>query len=152
MLPENWGRKVLANASLMARLDFWFNRSRKIETATIRGFLQLYLVAGLRGRRRTLLRHAVERAHMEQWLALATKHLDSNYGLATGILSAHRLIKGYSDTHARGASKFERVLSAVPQLATRDDAGQWMTRLISAALKDEDGNALDGALETIRSL
>ncbi len=152
LLPERWGRRVMANVKLMARLDRWFNRSRKVETATIRGFLQLYAVAGLRTRRRTLLRHAVERAHMEHWLALTTQHLDCNYGLATGILSAHRLIKGYSDTHARGASKFDRVLSAVPLLASRDDAGQWMTRLISAALKDEDGKALDGALETIRSL
>lgn len=152
LLPEKWGRRAAANPPLMARLDRWFNRSRKVETATVRGFLQLYLVAGLRHRRRKLLRHAVERAHMERWLALATQHIGTNYGLATGILSAHRLIKGYSDTHARGRSKFDGVLSAVPALAGRDDAGQWMARLISAALKDEDGKALDGALETIRSL
>jgi indolepyruvate ferredoxin oxidoreductase, beta subunit len=62
------------------------------------------------------------------------------------------LIKGYSDTHARGLSKFDRVLSAVPMLAARDDAGEWMDRLISAALKDEDGATLDGALETLKSL
>ena len=46
----------------------------------------------------------------------------------------------------------DRVISAVPLLAPRDDAGPWMDRLISAALKDEDGTALDGALQTLRSL
>ena len=152
LLPEKWGRKVMANAPFMGLVDRWFGRSRKVETATIRGFLQLYLVSGLRRRRRKLLRHANEVAHRERWLTLALQHLPRNYRLATGIVSAHRLIKGYSDTHARGQSKFERVLSAVPLLEGRDDAGQWMTRLISAALKDEDGKALDGALETIRSL
>ena len=152
LLPEKWGRRAAANAPLMAWLDRWFNKSRRVETATIRGFLQLYAVSGLRRRRRTLLRHAVEGAHMEQWLALAVQHLATNYGLATGIIAAHRLIKGYSDTHARGLSKFDRVLSAVPLLAGRGDAGLWMSRLISAGLKDEDGKALDGALETIRSL
>ena len=89
---------------------------------------------------------------MEHWLALATSQLGKNYGLACGIISARRLIKGYSDTHARGLSKYDRVLSAVPLLQSREDAEAWMTRLVSAALKDEDGTALDGALATLKSL
>ncbi|RPH65856.1 MAG: hypothetical protein EHM74_09015 [Hyphomicrobiales bacterium] len=90
--------------------------------------------------------------HLEAWLEKATVLIDRNYDLATGILLARRLVKGYSDTHARGLSKFDRVLSSVPQLRDRDDAGAWMSRLISAALKDEGGEALDGALRTLRSL
>ena len=152
LLPEKWGRKILMKQMLVARLDHWFNRSRPVNTATIRGFLQLYAVSGLRRWRRKLLRHADEHTHMEKWLDLAIQYIDTNYDLATGILSAHRLIKGYSDTHARGLSKFDRVLAAAPVLAERDDAGQWMTRLVSSAVKDEDGTSLDGALQTLRSL
>ncbi|MEL7447385.1 MAG: hypothetical protein AAGK02_16540, partial [Pseudomonadota bacterium] len=32
------------------------------------------------------------------------------------VLNTRRLIKGYSDTHARGQSKFDKVLSALPML------------------------------------
>jgi indolepyruvate ferredoxin oxidoreductase beta subunit len=44
------------------------------------------------------------------------------------------------------------VLSAAPLLAAREDGGQWMDRLITAALKDETGDALDGVLKTIREM
>ena len=37
-------------------------------------------------------------------------------------------------------------------LAGREDGGAWMDRLITAALKDENGDALDGALKTVREL
>lgn len=152
LLPLRLGRRVALSAGAMKRIDQLFNRGRKIETAKLSGFLQLYALASLRRFRRGLLRHAGETAHLESWLRLATETLPKNYGVARGVLSAQRLIKGYSDTHARGQSKFERVISAVPLLASREDGGQWMDRLISAALKDENGEALDGALKTVREL
>ena len=89
---------------------------------------------------------------MESWLGLATRTLPENYDLSRAILAARRLVKGYSDTEARGLSKFDRVLSATPLLLKRDDGGAWMDRLISAALKDENGDALDGALKTVSEL
>jgi indolepyruvate ferredoxin oxidoreductase beta subunit len=60
-------------------------------------------------------------------------------------------VKGYSDTHARGASKFDKVIAAAPRLAGRADAGQWLRRLCKAALADEEGKALDGALATVET-
>ena len=152
LLPAGLGRWVIARPGLMRAIDGMVNKGRQVQTAKLSGFLQLYAVAGLRPRRRKLLRHAEEMAHMEHWLALATSQLGKNYGLACGIISARRLIKGYSDTHARGLSKYDRVLSAVPLLQSREDAEVWITRLVSAALKDEDGTALDGALATLKSL
>ena len=152
LLPPRWGRRLRASPGAMRRIDRWFGKPRQVNTATLLGFLQLYAIAGLRKRRRNLLRHADERAHQDAWLALARQHLATNYDLATGIVSVHRLIKGYSDTHARGLTKFDRVLSAVPLLATRADAGQWMKRLITAAVKDEDGKVLDGVLATVKTL
>ncbi len=152
LLPRRFGAWVALRPSLMRRIDRVFNRGRHVQTAKLGGFLQLYALSGLRRYRRGLLRHANESSHIESWLALATRHLATNYDLASGIISARRLIKGYSDTHERGISKFDRVLSAVPLLGARDDAGQWIDRLISAALKDEDGTVLDGALNTLKSL
>jgi indolepyruvate ferredoxin oxidoreductase, beta subunit len=152
MMPVRLGNWVTSKPKLVSWIDRRFNRSRKVETATIWGFLQLYAVSALRPWRRSLLRHAQEMAHLENWLTLATSYLDRNYGMARGLLSARRLVKGYSDTHVRGLSKYDRVVSAAPLLATRDDAGTWMDRLISIALKDEEGKDLSGALETIKSL
>jgi indolepyruvate ferredoxin oxidoreductase beta subunit len=152
LLPAGWGRKVSANRKLMARIDWLVNRDRRIETATLWGFLQFNALAGLRRWRRKLLRHDVEKRHMQNWLDLATRTLPENYDLARAIIATRRLIKGYSDTHARGLSKFDRVLSATPLLLKRADGGAWMDRLISAALKDENGDALDGALNTVREL
>jgi indolepyruvate ferredoxin oxidoreductase beta subunit len=152
LLPGRLGRRIASNPKRMAQIDRLVNRGRRVETATLRGFLQLYLVSGLRRWRRKLLRHENEMAHVETWLDLATRTLPANYDLAGGVLAARRLVKGYSDTHARGLSKFDRVLSAVPMLVSRSDGGQWIDRLITAALKDENGDALDGVLKTIREL
>jgi indolepyruvate ferredoxin oxidoreductase beta subunit len=152
LMPRWLGAAIAARPALMSRLDRWFSRGRHIQSTSLSGFLQLLAVASLRRFRRHLLRHAVEMQHLEDWLGEATGMINRNYALATGVLLARRLVKGYSDTHARGLSKFDRVLSSVPLLQNRDDAGAWMTRLIGAALKDEGGEALDGALRTLRSL
>ena len=152
LLPARMGRRLSANEKRMAMIDRWVNRGRHVETATLSGFLQLYAVSGLRRFRRKLLRHENEMRHMESWLALATGTLPKNYDLARAILAARRLVKGYSDTHARGLSKFDRVISAAPLLLAREDGGIWMDRLITAALKDENGDALDGVLKTIREM
>ena len=152
MLPAKFGLWVSAKPRLMAWLDRRFNKGRHIETAKVSGFIQLYAISSLRRFRPSLLRHKHEMVHIEAWLWLALHHLPNNYGLARGIISARRLIKGYSDTHARGLSKYDRVLSAVPLLEKRDDADQWMDRLISIALKDENGEGLDGAIATLKSL
>jgi indolepyruvate ferredoxin oxidoreductase beta subunit len=152
LLPAKLGEWVSTRPALMRRIDRIFNRGRHVESAKLSGFLQLYTISSLRRFRRKLLRHRNEMAHVDAWLKLALSHLDSNYDLARAIIATRRLIKGYSDTHARGQSKYDRVLSAVPALAARQDGGQWIDRLIAAALKDEDGTALDGALKTLRSL
>jgi len=115
-------------------------------------FLPLYALASLRRFRRGTLRHRRERAHLEAWLDLVARHAEVNYDLAVQILAARRLVKGYSDTHARGLSKYDRVMSTLPKLAARDDGADWLRRLIQAALLDEGGIALDGALKTVQTL
>ena len=115
------------------------------------GFGMLWLVGGVRRWRRALLRHKVETAHLEEWLELAMKQARSDYDLGVEVLKCRRLIKGYSDTHVRGQSKFDRVLGCLSLLHGRDDAAIWIARLREAALKDAEGTALDGAIMTVRS-
>ena len=151
MLPAGLGRFVEARPRLLAGLDRLVNRGRRVRTDSVFWFTVLFTLAGLRRWRRRLLRHAKETDHFERWLALALQSAPQNYALAVEIVACRRLIKGYSDTHQRGLSKFDRVLATVPLLAPRDDGGDWLRRLREAALKDEDGRALDGAIKTVRS-
>lgn len=150
-LPVRLGRYIEDRPKLAAWIDRRINRGRRIRTDSMTGFAMLWVIGGLRRWRRSLLRHAVEAAHLDRWYRLALDHAASDYDLAVEILACRRLIKGYSDTHARAQSKFDRVLSALPILKGRTDAAEWLRRLREAALKDEKGDMLDGALKTVRS-
>lgn len=151
LLPARLGRWMEARPRAMRLVDRIFNKGRHLRSDGLWAFVQLYTLAGLRRRRRQSLRHAQELAHLEAWLQTAQRYLPQNYDLAVEILLCRRLIKGYSDTHARGMSKFDKVLGAAAMLAARKDGADWLRRLREAALKDEEGKALDGALATIRS-
>lgn len=151
LLPARLGERIENSGAWMARLDRWFNKGRRIRTDTLKGFLPLYLIAGLRGYRVRTRRHLVEMAHLDTWLATVEGYREQDYALAVEVLRCRRLIKGYSDTHARGLSKFDIVLDGIALVAGREDAADWARRLREAALKDEEGKALRGALDTIRS-
>ncbi len=151
LLPAALGRAVMARPGAMRLIERLFGRGRRLRSDALRGFLPLYLVGGLRFWRRLTLRHAQETAHREAWLAAALAHAAQDYALGVEVLRNRRLIKGYSDTHARGLSKYDRVMAGVALLAGRPDAAEWTGRLREAALRDEKGEALDGALQTVRS-
>ncbi len=151
LLPAGLGRRISSNAAAMRWIDRLFNRGRRLRTDRLLPFLQLYVLGGLRRWRRGTLRHANEMAHLEQWLASALSFARIDYDLAVELVRNRRLIKGYSDTHARGLSKFDRVNEGAMLLVGRPDAADWVRRLREAALKDEKGVALDGALKTVQS-
>ena len=87
-----------------------------------------------------------------QWAQRVRKFAASDVALATAVCEARRLVGGYSDTHSRGESKFDKVMLASERLAGRPDAAEWVQRLIKVALKDADGAELDGALRTVETL
>lgn len=151
-LPAPLGAFVMSRPRLVRALDRVVNKGRHFRTDRLHHFLPLYFVGGLKRVRRATLRHRTEMAHLEEWLALATDTLAKNYALAVEVLRCRRLIKGYSDTHLRGEAKYDRVTSAIPFLLGRHDAADWMHRLIEASLQDEEGEMLEGALKTIRTL
>lgn len=151
-LPANLGSYIENRPKLAAFLDRRINHGRRIRTDSFAGFAALWFIGGLRRWRRRLLRHQVEIRHLELWYALALGYVPVDYALAVEILNCRRLIKGYSDTHVRAQSKFDRVLSALDLVKGRPDAADWIHRLREAALKDEKGDMLDGALKTVASL
>ena len=151
LFPARLGAKLEADPKWMARLDRWFNKGRRLRTDSLPAFLVLHGLGGLRFWRRRTLRHAQEVAHLDRWLDTALGQVGQNYDLAVELIRCRRLIKGYSDTHARGQSKFDRVVAASLRIAAREDAADWCRRLREAALKDEEGKALEGAIRTIES-
>ena len=150
-LPRGLGHAIEARPGLVKTLDRVVNRGRRVRTGTVVWFLALYALSGLKGLRRGSLRHEREHAHIAHWLGVVADTVPCDYDLAVEALACRRLVKGYSDTHARGLSKFDRVLAEVPFLTGRVESAAWLRRLKEAALADEKGTALDGTLRTMRS-
>jgi len=150
MLPRAWGDRIDLSPRWRAWLAQRLDRGRRVHTHTVRGHLQLRLVAGLRRWRRGNRRHAEEMAHLQAWLDAVERALAGDYALAVELLRCRRLVKGYSDTHARGSGRFERLLHAAAQLAGRPDAGASLAALRDAALRDAEGQALEQALQAMR--
>ena len=150
-MPRGLGRWLQSRKGLEAWYTRHFDKGRRIRTDSVSGFALLWLVSSLRPLRRRLLRHDSEMRHVTAWFDTVLQTAASDRALATELLANYRLIKGYSDTHARGLSKFARVMGARDLLAGRPDAADWMRRLRTAALDDVEGEKLDGALATVRS-
>ncbi len=151
VLPRGLGLAIEARPGLMRRLDRLVNRGRRVRTGTLFWFLALYGLAGAKALRPRSLRQHREEQHIAHWLAVVTATAPNDYDLAVEALTCRRLVKGYSDTHARGLSKFDRVLAEIAFLTGRPDAAAWLRRLKQAALADEKGVSLEGALATMHS-
>ena len=123
----------------------------EVEPLQLGAFLMLYLLGGMKSYRLRTRRHAVEMEHLDIWLTQALAVLPGRYDLAVELIKCRRLIKGYSDTHARGLSKFGKVMHTARLLEDRADAAEWVARLREAALQDAEGKALDGAIKTVHS-
>lgn len=152
LMPAPMGAFIERRPGLFRLLDRLVNRGRRVRTDRLRGFVPLYVISAMRPMRRSLLRHRVEKAHLEAWLDKVRAVAAKDARLASEVLRCRRLVKGYSDTHARGLSKFDKVLSALPLLEGRADGADWLRRLREAALADEAGTTLEGALKTVATL
>ncbi|MGD9946604.1 MAG: indolepyruvate oxidoreductase subunit beta family protein [Burkholderiaceae bacterium] len=149
MLPRGLADRLEASPRLCRWIAPRLDRGRRIQTQTLRGHLQLRLVAGLRRWRRGNRRHAEETAHLERWLTAVQRTLLRDRALAIELLRCRRLVKGYSDTHARGSSRFDRLLAAAEQLLGQPEAGAVLGSLREAALRDAEGRALQVRLQAL---
>lgn len=145
-LPAAWGQWLLRTPWARALVGRFTRRGRVVRTSSLRGYLLLYALAALRRIRRGTLRHHLERKRIGTWLARIREVAERDYDLAVAIAQCQRLVKGYSDTHARGVANFDAIMALLPSLEGRDGAGGLVRRLRDAALADDSGVALRQAL------
>ena len=151
LLPYRLGMWLEKQPKFVRLIDRFFNKGRRINSNRIWGFFLLYFLGGLRNYRKYTLRHKIEQKHLNRWLSDCHELSMINYKLGVEILRCQRLIKGYSDTHARGCSKFDKIMKTIHLIKHREDADKWMVRMKFAALEDEKSEALEGVIKTINS-
>jgi indolepyruvate ferredoxin oxidoreductase, beta subunit len=144
-LPAGLGRWLLASGAPRRFVERFTQAGRVVDTTSLRGFLLLWFLAGLRRWRRSTLRFAMENARIERWLARIEQAARFNAQLAAEIAQCQRLVKGYGDTHERGLRNYETLMAAVDG-AGASLAPAALRELRDAALADEHGTQLRAAL------
>lgn len=145
-MPTFLGQWILNSKLASGFLGRFCRKGRFLQSGTLSGFLLLYGLAGMRRFRRTTLRHKIELKSLETWLRLIEETAPVDYELAVEIVNCRRLVKGYSDTHERGESKYLRLITAAANLRGKPDAAQRLQALREAALADDKGDKLDTML------
>jgi indolepyruvate ferredoxin oxidoreductase beta subunit len=144
-LPASIGRAVERPGWLRRRVERLTRKGRVVTTSSLGGFLMLRAVAGMKRWRRSTSRYAAENAAIEAWLARIADTAAGHPELAVEVAQCQRLIKGYSDTHARGVRNYETVMAAL-QKAGPALAPATLRELREAALADEHGQRLAATL------
>ena len=148
-LPRKLGAWLLDSPRMEKLLAPLFRKGRFIKTTSLRGYLLLHGLSMLRHIRRATLRYAEEQDRIDAWLK-GVEDAAGDSAVALELAECQRLVKGYSDTHARGLRNFALVWDAARKgresgLAGEALAGRIRT-LREAALKDEYGEALAAEL------
>jgi len=146
ILPAGIGRWLLKTGFARKTIERFTRRGRVLQTTSLRGFLQLYILASLRGWRRRSLRFAKETEKINQWLTQIPPLAREDYELALEVAECPRLVKGYGDTHILGSRNFDAVMGAVAKLRGVPDAAPSLKKLREAALADDTGAKLGEAL------
>jgi indolepyruvate ferredoxin oxidoreductase beta subunit len=150
VLPPRLGRALRSWAERRG-LDGKLHLPLRLRSTSIVGFLQLRLLARLKGWRRRSLRFAEEQQAIEEWLD-AIRHAAATPELAREIAECARLLKGYGDTHKRGRDNYRRIFEGAvrPALVSPSPAAaEDLRRVRSAALADPEGRALADALAAL---
>jgi len=136
LLKPNWANKLVGRFTKKGRI---------IQTTSFHGYMLLWMMSRFRHIRRSTLRYKLETERIEGWLARIEKAAQHNPLLAVEVARCQRLVKGYSDTHARGLTNFQTVMDAVDR-AGPHLAPATLADLRDAALADEHGNKLRDSL------
>ncbi len=131
--PKSWGHRVLRSMT---------GKGRVIQTSSLRGFMLLNTLSGMKRWRRSTLRFQAEQQRIEEWLQRISSHATSHPALALEITRAQRLVKGYGDTHQRGLRNFATLMGVLDQYPDRISPDM-LHALRDAALADEHGKKLD---------
>ena len=145
-LPAGLGRRLGGSARARAWLTPLLERDLEIVTSGLAGFSLLWCLARLRRFRPRSLRFAIETERIEVWLQSAVNAARVDLALGAEVIRLQRLVRGYSDTHARGLTNFAAIIRALPGLSGRADGAATLAGLHRAALADDESRALTKAL------
>ena len=109
VLPWIVARPLLGLAGRMAWLRR-FQVGMRLRSTTVWGYSRLWFLARLRLVRRLTYRYGVEKAGIEDWLALVRRAAESDPALAREIVLLSGLIKGYADTARHGRRNYQRII------------------------------------------
>jgi indolepyruvate ferredoxin oxidoreductase beta subunit len=149
VLPASFGA-ALKNWTWARRLcDRLTQGGRTVRTTTVLGYLSLYFIASLKPLRRRSLRFKTETTGRTRWIETVLQLAARDYELAVEFTKCRGLVRGYGDTHARTAARFD-VLARIPStLLGEPNAAAILRGLREAALKDEGGVALARAVAAL---
>lgn len=137
LAKPNWAHRLVARGT---------QQGRTIRTSGLGGFLLLYGLSRWRRWRRVTLRYSLENARIEAWLKRLHTLAAIDPALALEAAQCQRLVKGYSDTHARGLKNYETLMAVVDK-HLRLMAPATLRELRDAALADEHGHKLHECLQ-----
>jgi indolepyruvate ferredoxin oxidoreductase, beta subunit len=147
-MPAAFGAWLLRSPKAVRWLDR-LTGGKTVRTTTVRGFLLLYVVSGIRRWRRSTLRFREENSRIEAWIMRIERLARPHYDLAIEVARAHRLVKGYGETHERGWRSFCALMEQVEPLSKRPDGASQLAHLHEAALADDEGTALTRAINDL---
>ena len=139
MLPARLGQWFLDTRWARRLLQRLTGRGKIVQTTSLHGFLQLYIISAFRRWRRGSLRFRHEQQRIGAWLEQIPTVAADNFELALEVAEFPRVVKGYGDTHLRGRNSFDALMRALLSLQRRGDAAISLHKLREAALADEDG-------------
>ncbi|MBB6522010.1 indolepyruvate oxidoreductase subunit beta family protein [Pseudoteredinibacter isoporae] len=147
-MPKSLGEWALNNRFARGCISALFSHGRKLQSAKLSGFLQLYMLASMKSGRRKTLRYFHENNHIEAWLGRIEKAVTRDYDSALEIAKCQNLIKGYSDTHARGYENFNAIMAEVDAwlVSSENSCAARIAKLHKAALTGEDRSAFEAEL------
>ena len=148
-LPASLGRFLLETPAARQELEKLTGQGKIVNTASVRGYVQLYMIAAMRRWRRKSLRFQKEQPRIEHWLDLVRSLAAENYALAVEAAELPRMVKGYGDTHTNGERNYEKVLDALGRLSDRPDAASRLRQLREAALMDDTGEKLAETMQKV---
>jgi indolepyruvate ferredoxin oxidoreductase, beta subunit len=111
ILPPTWSTRLTNWAKKNNRTTF--GNGIQLATNSVTGLLAMRFMANLRFMRRKSSRFLHEQQLISRWVAALNNALPKDAELAMQIASLPRLIKGYSDTFARGQGNFVRILETL---------------------------------------
>jgi indolepyruvate ferredoxin oxidoreductase, beta subunit len=143
---------ILPN-SLATKLNAWAKKNNRttfgngiaMATNSVFGLLAMRFLANLRFLRRNSSRFAHEQGLIARWSIVLKTALEKDPELAKQVASLPRLIKGYSDTFARGQGNFVRILETLiePNLGNgATDLAPMVKKSAEAALANPESDQL----------